>query len=181
MVEATHSPRSLRAAQSLLGLLPSPLNPTTTPLNPTTTERKRNVVVATRVPMPPSLAAAQQLSCFDVEGLAPTPAPLRSVQRAVVVAPASQFQLPQPLAPINVPQQPGASLHAKQGWTGDEDTTIMELVEQIGQKWSTISAALPGRTDDAVRNRYLRLQRKRKHTSESGDGDKAGDMWTPCE
>ena len=30
-----------------------------------------------------------------------------------------------------------------------------------GPKWSKIAAVLPGRTDDAVRNRYLRLQRKK--------------------
>merc|ERR1719453_763907 len=59
-------------------------------------------------------------------------------------------------------------------WSREEDAAIVELVEQIGQKWSTIAAALPGRTDDAVRNRYLRLQRKRKHPAESGDGDRWG-------
>ena len=38
-------------------------------------------------------------------------------------------------------------------------------MQLTGQKWAVIAALLPGRTDDAVRNRYLRLQRK-KH----GDG-----------
>ena len=31
-----------------------------------------------------------------------------------------------------------------------------------GQKWAHIAALLGGRSDDSVRNRYLRLQKKRK-------------------
>jgi len=60
----------------------------------------------------------------------------------------------------------------KQGWKQDEDQTIVRMVEVSGQKWSSIAAVLPGRTDDAVRNRYLRLQRKQEQ------GEKKGDMWT---
>ena len=37
----------------------------------------------------------------------------------------------------------------------------MRMVQLTGQKWSFIACALPGRTDDAVRNRYLRLQKKK--------------------
>ena len=60
-----------------------------------------------------------------------------------------------------------------------------------GQKWSFIACALPGRTDDAVRNRYLRLQKKmhaaaacsNKAAVTSEDlaevqATKKGDMWT---
>merc|ERR1740138_761050 len=98
-----------------------------------------------------------------------------AVQRAVVVASASEYQPypPQPLRNANAAAaaRAEASSHLKQGWTCDEDATIMTLVEQIGQKWSTISAALPGRTDDAVRNRYLRLQRKRKLAPGEIDND----------
>ena len=49
----------------------------------------------------------------------------------------------------------------KQGWTREEDQHILHHVQVSGQKWSVIAAMLPGRTDDAVRNRYLRLQKKR--------------------
>ena len=31
----------------------------------------------------------------------------------------------------------------------------------LKRRWSRIAAMLPGRTDDAVRNRYLRLVRKK--------------------
>lgn len=44
----------------------------------------------------------------------------------------------------------------------DEDLAILRLSEQLGQKWSAIAKFLPGRTDDAVRNRYLRLIKKKE-------------------
>ena len=43
-------------------------------------------------------------------------------------------------------------------WTRAEDTTIMQSVAELGQKWSLIAPRLPGRTDHAIRNRYARLQ-----------------------
>ena len=46
----------------------------------------------------------------------------------------------------------------KQGWTRQEDATILDTVREVGTKWSRIASQLPGRTDDAVRNRYIRLQ-----------------------
>ena len=81
------------------------------------------------------------------------------------------------------------SLLFKQGWTPEEDETIVRMVQLNGQKWSVIACALPGRTDDAVRNRYLRLQKKKstlggnKPTVTSADlaecqATKKGDMWT---
>ena len=77
----------------------------------------------------------------------------------------------------------------KQGWTRQEDETILRTVQTTGMKWSAIAAVLPGRTDDAVRNRYLRLQRKKgglaigAHvdggmTVQVTDQAKRGDMWT---
>ena len=80
----------------------------------------------------------------------------------------------------------------KAGWTPEEDATIIRMVQLTGQKWSFIACALPGRTDDAVRNRYLRLQKKQSTTNTIpkpevavGEGApnqphvaKKGDMWT---
>ena len=86
----------------------------------------------------------------------------------------------------------------KQGWTPEEDATIVRMVSLTGQKWSFIACALPGRTDDAVRNRYLRLQKRKSvggtsaaaglvmassPTVTSADladcqATKKGDMWT---
>ena len=64
-------------------------------------------------------------------------------------------------------------MKAKQGWTKEEDHKIVQLVQMTGQKWAVISALLPGRTDDAVRNRYLRLQRKRLGDDATATGGKA--------
>ena len=62
----------------------------------------------------------------------------------------------------------------KQGWTPEEDATIVRMVQLTGQKWSFIACALPGRTDDAVRNRYLRLQKKKQVGAEAGASGAGG-------
>jgi hypothetical protein len=41
-------------------------------------------------------------------------------------------------------------------WTETEDARILEGVRHFGQKWQLISANVPGRSANAVRNRYLR-------------------------
>jgi len=86
----------------------------------------------------------------------------------------------------------------KQGWTREEDAKIVQYVQLTGQKWAVIAALLPGRTDDAVRNRYLRLQKKKqgdeppegapatgslmtKDDLDECESIKKGDMWTPEE
>ena len=68
-------------------------------------------------------------------------------------------------------------------------------MQLTGQKWAVIAALLPGRTDDAVRNRYLRLQKKKSGTGAEEEevpaasivtnqdlrdceSVKKGDMWT---
>ena len=43
-------------------------------------------------------------------------------------------------------------------WSAEEDTLIRSGVEQLGCRWRVIAAQLPGRSDDAVRNRWSRLQ-----------------------
>ena len=41
-------------------------------------------------------------------------------------------------------------------WTAEEDEAIMEGVRKFGLKWQQIAQRLPGRSANAVRNRYLR-------------------------
>ena len=50
----------------------------------------------------------------------------------------------------------------KHGWTREEDMVIVQNVQKSGQQWAMIADLLPGRSDDAVRNRYFRLLKRKK-------------------
>jgi|MesohylFT_1024984.scaffolds.fasta_scaffold61909_1 hypothetical protein len=54
------------------------------------------------------------------------------------------------------------------------------LLPYAGPRWAVIAQSLSGRTDDAVRNRYLRLSKKNGDLSQR-DSLKKGDMWTTAE
>jgi len=47
----------------------------------------------------------------------------------------------------------------KVGWTSTEDLAILAIFRRLGTQWPVIAAQLPGRTPDAVRNRWHRLQK----------------------
>ena len=51
-----------------------------------------------------------------------------------------------------------AAANNRKEWAVREDQLIWRGVQQIGCKWRQIAAMLPGRSDDAVRNRYNRLK-----------------------
>ena len=58
-------------------------------------------------------------------------------------------------------QRPHNRVLTEQGWCKEEDELIMQYVTKHGPRWSLLSSKhLKGRSDDAVRNRYLRLLRK---------------------
>ena len=95
-------------------------------------------------------------------------------------------------------KRPRSDQPCKQGWTKKEDEIILRTVREVGTKWSRIARELPGRSDDAVRNRYIRIQRKpttattttaEMETMEGDEGgapkdvvtSKRGDMWTASE
>jgi len=75
-------------------------------------------------------------------------------------------------------------VHPKIVWTREEDATLEMGIRKWGCKWSRIAGTLAAfRTDDAVRNRWHRLQRKqvKKAPRVKEEPDKHGDMWTPDE
>ena len=53
---------------------------------------------------------------------------------------------------------PGGAAHNRKEWTEWEDAAIRSGVLELGLRWRAIAARLPGRSDDAVRNRWARLQ-----------------------
>ena len=53
----------------------------------------------------------------------------------------------------------GRNQLTRKEWTADEDTVIISGVAAHGPRWRLIAAELPGRSDDAVRNRHKRLMK----------------------
>ncbi|XVF44511.1 hypothetical protein PTKIN_Ptkin02bG0129300 [Pterospermum kingtungense] len=46
-------------------------------------------------------------------------------------------------------------------YTEEEDALIMKLHENLGNRWSTIAASLPGRTDNEIKNHWHTILKKR--------------------
>ncbi|KAL1508491.1 hypothetical protein AB1Y20_004592 [Prymnesium parvum] len=65
----------------------------------------------------------------------------------------------------------------KGSWTEEEDRVIMESVQRYGTKWSAIVKLMPGRTDNAIKNRYNSAMRRYKRlqrlqeAAERGEGE----------
>merc|ERR1719263_1362135 len=99
-----------------------------------------------------------------------TPTPMRMGASALAPAPA-----PPPASAAAAAGQQGARpppLHhvtPRADWAAAEDALIREGVAKFGCKWRRIALQLPGRSDDAVRNRWHRLQPGGKPKADKAD------------
>lgn len=66
-----------------------------------------------------------------------------------------------------------ASDGMRKEWQQWQDDAILEAVGRLGPKWRAISALFPDRSDDAVRNRWTRLQMRGSAPSSAADTDSA--------
>ena len=71
-------------------------------------------------------------------------------------------------------------------WAASEDEAIRNGVMLLGTRWRAIAAMLPGRSDDAVRNRWARLQNASAGKPASAprvkrEGAEQRQSWTPEE
>jgi len=61
-------------------------------------------------------------------------------------------------------------------WTEEEDRLIAEGVAELGTRWSEIVKRLPGRTDNAIKNRYNSNQRRQQRMQRRVQAIERGEM-----
>lgn len=64
-------------------------------------------------------------------------------------------------------------------WTPQEDAKLLEGHRLFGNRWTEIASLVPGRTDNAAKNRYMALTKKEGSSAASDSGISAGGLASP--
>jgi len=67
----------------------------------------------------------------------------------------------------------------KGDWSPEEDETLLCAVAELGSQWSIIVKRMPGRTDNAIKNRYNTIQRRARSAQAAAERTPASSRW-PC-
>lgn len=120
-------------------------------------------------PSPTSVTAAAQLDFFnselppiadlsDLSPFDPETGLMHSASDSSDARTDATVPIAAPAAATGMKLSGGRNGVERKEWTAAEDHIIRSSVEEFGCRWRKIAAQLPGRSDDAVRNRWSRIK-----------------------